>query len=238
MRRNARRDAVAVRLDRTLAGAALLERSLALEADRLKGSELDLALPETIPTKISSEAAGYVSMTPVARRELPAAELIEHILSVIGKNPKRILEILSRGTFVGGASRFRWEIITATEAELATHLARFPDAEPERPFRAEGCNLIVMHGHRGNVSLSRDVASEKRLFKRRSFWDLLVPALGALSPSYQRYSYSERADVYQVRLTLESVKEMLEHAKLLKYSSIIEQLSYLDATSAELFVER
>ena len=112
------------------------------------------------------------------------------------------------------------------------------DAEPERPFRAEGCNLIVMRGHRGNVSLSRDVASGKRLFSRRSFWDLLVPALGALSPSYQRYSYSERADVFQVRLSLESVEEMLGHAKLLKYSSIIEQLSYLDATSAELFVER
>ena len=177
-------------------------------------------------------------MTPVARREMPAAELIEQILAVTGKNPKRILEILSRGTFVGGASRFRWETITATEAELATQLDQFPDAEPERPFDAERCNLIVMRGHRVAVSLSRDVASQKRLFKKRSFWDVLLPALGALSPSYQRYSYSERTDVYGVRLTLDSVGELLENAKLLKYSSIIEQLNYLDATNAELFVER
>jgi len=177
-------------------------------------------------------------MTPVARRELPAAELIEHILAVTGKNPKRILEILSRGAFVGGASRFRWEMITATEPELAACLDQFPDAEPDRPFHAEKCSLILMSGHRGAVSLSREAASHKRLFKKRSFWDALLPALEALSPGYQRYSYSERADVYQVLLTLESVKEMLENAKLLKYSSIIEQLNYLDATSAELFAER
>lgn len=197
-----------------------------------------MALPKTIPTKISSEAAGYVSVTPVARREMPAAELIQQILAVTGKNPKRILDILSRGTFVGGASRFRWETITASEVELATHLDQFPDAEPERPFRAEGCTLILMLGHRGNVSLSREVASQKRLFRKRSFWDVLLPALEALSPSYQRYSYSEKADVYQVQLTLDAVEELLEKTKLLKYGSIIDQLNYLDATNAELFAER
>ncbi len=177
-------------------------------------------------------------MTPVARREMPAAELIEQILAVTGKNPKRILEILSRGTFVAGPSRFRWEPITATEPELATRLDQFPDPEPGRPFDAARCNLIVMRGHRGDVSLSRDVASQKRFFKKRSFWDVLLPALAALAPSYQRYSYSERTDVYSVQLTLDSVGELLENTKLLKYSSIIEQLNYLDATNAELFVER
>ena len=197
-----------------------------------------MALPETIPTRISSEAAGYVSMTPVARREMPATELIEQILAVTGKNPKRILEILSRGTFVGGASRFRWEPIEAAELELAPHLDRFPDPEPERPFDSQKCNLIVMHGQRGSVSLSREAASQKRLFKKRSFWDVLLPALEALSPSYERYSYSDRADVYNVRLTLDAAGDLLENAKLLKYSSIMEQLSYLDATSAELFVDR
>ena len=177
-------------------------------------------------------------MTPVARREIAAAELIEQILAVTGKNPKRILEILSRGTFVTGPSRFRWQPITASEPELAAHLGQFPDPEPERPFDAARCNLVVLRGRRGNVSLSRDVASKKRLFKKLSFWDLLLPALGALSPSYQRYSYSERMDVYSARLTLDSVGVLLENAKLLKYSSIVEQLHYLEATNAELFVER
>ena len=197
-----------------------------------------MALPETIPTRISSEAAGYVSMTPVARREMPAVELIEQILAVTGKNPKRILAILARGTFVGGASRFRWEPIEAGEQELVPHLDRFPDPEPERPFDPQKCTLIVMHGQRGSVSLSREATSQKRLFKKRSFWDVLLPALEALSPGYERYSYSDRADVYNVRLTLDAAGELLETAKLLKYSSIMEQLSYLDATSAELFVER
>ena len=96
----------------------------------------------------------------------------------------------------------------------------------------------MLHGQRGSVSLDRDVASQKRLFKKRSFWDVLLPALEALSPSYERYSYSDRADVYNVRLTLDAAGELLENAKLLKYSSIMEQLSYLDATSAELFVDR
>ena len=177
-------------------------------------------------------------MTPVARRDMSAAELIDRILAVTGKNPKRILEILSRGTFVAGASRYRWEPITATGPELAARLDQFPDPDPGRPFDAERCSLIVMRGHRGAVSLSRDVASQKRFLKKRSFWDVLLPALAALAPSYQRYCYSERADVYSVRLTLDSVQELLENAKLLKYSSIIGQLNYLDATNAELFVER
>ncbi len=169
---------------------------------------------------------------------MAAAELIEQILAVTGKNPKRILEILSRGTFVGGPSRFRWQPITATEPELAARLDQFPDPEPGRPFDAERCSLIVMRGHRGAVSLSRDAASQKRLFKKRSFWVVLLATLGALAASYQRYSYSERTDVYSVQLTLDSVGELLDNTKLLRYSSIMEQLSYLDATGAELFVER
>ena len=63
-----------------------------------------MALPDIVPTKISSEAAGYVNITPVAQREMPLAELVEQILGVTGKDVRRIREVLSRGSFVAGLS--------------------------------------------------------------------------------------------------------------------------------------
>ena len=42
-----------------------------------------MALPERISVKISSEAAGSISITPVVRQELAAAQLVENILRVI-----------------------------------------------------------------------------------------------------------------------------------------------------------
>jgi hypothetical protein len=195
-------------------------------------------LPETIPTKISSEAAGYISLTPVERREIPAAELISRILALTGKNPVRIREILERGSLVSGPARYRWQGIDVSELELAAFLDRFPDPEPERPFDAAKCRLVVLRSQRGNLELPREAASERRFLKRRSFWDELLPVLREQSPRYERYSYSEQADVYVVRLGHEALQNLRSHAVLLKYSTLEQQLQFVEADSAEIFVER
>jgi hypothetical protein len=86
--------------------------------------------------------------------------------------------------------------------------------------------------------LPREAASERRFLKRRSFWDELLPALREQSPRYERYSYSEQADVYVVRLGHEALQNLRSHAALLKYSTLEQQLQFMEADSAEIFVER
>ena len=92
------------------------------------------ALPETIRVKLSSEAADYVSITPVLVQELPLRELVGHMLGLTGKDEKRIRELLLRGTLVSGASRFRWTGWDADSDGIRHLLAGFPDPEPARLF--------------------------------------------------------------------------------------------------------
>ena len=62
-----------------------------------------MSLPETVRVKLSSEAADYVSLTPVVVQELPLRELVEHMLGITGKDEARVRDLLLRGTLVSGA---------------------------------------------------------------------------------------------------------------------------------------
>ncbi len=197
-----------------------------------------MALPQTIPVKITSEAAGYVSFTPVRRQELSPAELVEQILGVTGKKPSRIRDILSRGTFVSGSSRFRWEPFEPDGGEVEALLAPFPDEDPDRPFDPSCCTMVVFQGQRGSVELLREAGAKRRLFKRTSFWDSLMATFERAGPGYERYSYSEQADVYQVPLPLEMLRSILDQTNLLKYSSIAKELRFLEPANAELYTRR
>ena len=197
-----------------------------------------MALPEKVPVKISSEAAGYVSFTPVARQELEVSELVERILGVTGKRPSRVRDILSRGSFVSGSSRYRWEPFEAGSGELGAVLDRFPDEQPGRPFDSAKCTMVAFQGRRGSLELLSETASKRRLFKKTSFWEVLMETFAKSSPVYGRYSYTDQADVYQVTLSLEILQTLLAETKLLKYASIAQELRFLEPESAELFVKR
>ena len=197
-----------------------------------------MPLPDTIRAKISSEAAGYISMTPVARQELPLAELVERILAMTGKDVARIRQILSRGSFVSGSSRYRWPALDASEDDLGPLLAAFPDPDPARPFDVARCRRVVLRGSRGSVEIDYEAAAKRRLLRKQSYWDVLIPMLEALTPEYQRYSYADRADVYLTRLPLETAERLQQEASLLKFSTLIEQVRRLAPRAAELFVER
>jgi len=195
-------------------------------------------LPESIAAKVSSEAAGYITMSRVMLQQMPLAELLERILGVTGKNPRRIGEILLRGTIVSGATRYRWEGIEATEQELEALLGAFPDARPDRPFDASHCTRVVLRGPRGSLEFTIEAASEKRLFKRTSFWDELLLALGALGVEYRHYSYTDKTDIYEAALPLAALESLRAHAALLKYSGLADQLKRFEADRAELYVRR
>src|SRR3984893_1513579 len=129
------------------------------------------ALRETIRVKLSSEAADYVSITPVLVQELPLRELVGHMLGVTGKDENRIRELLLRGTLVSGASRFRW---TGWEADIdgIRHLLTgFPDPEPGRPFDAARCVRAILRTTRQPIEIPREAGARQKLFKKSSFWD-------------------------------------------------------------------
>lgn len=197
-----------------------------------------LPLPRKIPVKITSEAAGYISFTPVARQELEPGELVERILGVTGKRSSRIRDILSRGSFVSGSARYRWEPLEADSDELGALLDRFPDEDPGRPLDTARCAKVVFQGRRATMELEPAAASRRRLFKKTSFWDVLMSTVESAGPEYQRYSYSDQADVYRVRLPSEILQTLLAHTNLLKYSSIAQELRFLEPDLAELFVKR
>ena len=86
---------------------------------------------------------------------------------------------------------------------------------------------MTLKGRRGTLELTREAASEQRWFKKQSFWEILIPALEACSPSYLRYSYSDRADIYEALLSMETIRHLQAHAGLLKYAGLARQLEYL-----------
>jgi hypothetical protein len=195
-------------------------------------------LPETITAKISSEGAGYVSFTPVARQEIPLRDLVERVLAVTGKDLSRIQQVLERGSFVSGELRYRWQPIRADEEDLRPLVDTFPEANPKRPFDAAKCAMVILRSERGSVTLSKEAASGRRLLRRRSYWDVLIPLLEGHAPAYQRYSYSDKADVYSVSLPYGAARTLQDEAGLMKYSTLVQKVKRLALTSVELYVER
>lgn len=197
-----------------------------------------LALPESIPVKISSEAAGYLTITPVVARRMAAAELIEAILCVTGKDAARIGEVLRQGSLASGASRFRWTPLEAGREEIQDALRGFPDPQPDRPFDPARCVRAALSGGRVPIELTRQAASRRRWLRRRSFWDALMETAGRLAPVYQHYAYADRADVYRTGLSVEAAGVLREQAGLLRYASLAASLREYFYDKVDLWVER
>ena len=102
-----------------------------------------MPLPETIPVRYTEEEAGYVTVRPLVRQTFRLDELLDMILSVAGKDVARVRQLLHSGTVVYHFYRYSWTGFDVDEAELAAALAKFPDAEPTRPFPAGQCTNAV-----------------------------------------------------------------------------------------------
>ena len=172
------------------------------------------------------------------RQQLSLVELIDHILSVTGKDAARVREVLRQGTIVNGASRFRWEPLEATAEEIVTVLQLFPDARPDLPFSAVRCVRARLTGGRAAIEIDREAASRRRWLKRRSFWDVLLETAARLIPIYQHYSYADRSDVYHCELSAEACRELRDQSRLLAYSSL--EIAVREGTykQLQLWVER
>lgn len=198
----------------------------------------DLALPRSIACKISSESVGYVTMSAVRRVDLPLGELISKILGVCGKDPDRVESILARGSLVSGEIRYRWVPVAASSDDLAPLLARFPDHEPDRVFEPSNCVRMVLRGDRGEFEITREAGRQKRLFRRKAFWEEAMAIIEPLKPRSERYSYSEGADIYSVHLAAGGLNRMRQLGSLLRFTLLETQVRSLQAPQVMLYVRR
>jgi hypothetical protein len=195
-------------------------------------------LPETVRVKLSSEDAGTITLTPVVVQELPLRELLEHILGLAGKDEGRILGVLLRGTLVSGGSRFRWAGWEVDRAALRELLATFPDPDPGLAFAPERCIRATLRGGRQAIEIPRETGARKPMFRRASFWELLMEVTAASGPVYSVYSYRDRADRYICELTRLDADRIRAAGEAVSYSTLREQIASAGFTRVELLVER
>ena len=213
-----------------------------------------MGFPEKIAVRFTEEEADYVSLRPILRQPFTAEELVGMILTATGKHPERVREILHAGTLVYNMYRYWWERLEVEPEAVAEMLARFPDADPTRAFRAEECVAVLLEsgGQPSRVAapalsavegatfeVGRNVASRKRLFRSRSFWDCLLELARAspeAGPVYQDYSYARRADLYALWLVPEQVGALAGEAARLATRELRAQLGHLPETTRIVFV--
>ena len=199
-----------------------------------------MPLPETIPVRYTEEEAGYVTVRPLVRQTFRLDELLDMILSVAGKDAARVRQLLHSGTVVYHFYRYSWNGFDADETELAAALARFPDADPSRPFAASQCTNAVFDDAGANprhlLDLNREAASRRRLFRGKSFWEGLLEIALEEKPAYQKYSYSRRADLYRLDLDAENAARIEDAANRLASGKLRSALRVLPSAACILFV--
>ena len=199
-----------------------------------------MTLPETIPVRYSEEEAGYVSFRPVVRQSFRLNELLDMVLSVTGKEPARIRQILRSGNVVFHFYRYWWQGFEVSEDELQKHLARFPDPDPTRAFRADACTAVLLEGggkpDQHLLELERAGASRRRLLRRQSLWQALL-SMAATGPlTYGGYSYLRRADLYRLELTAASRSALTAAAESLAPRDLRRALRAAETTAHLVFV--
>lgn len=175
-----------------------------------------MGLPETIAVKYTEEEAEYISMRPVVAQTFRAAELVDMIVRVAGKDCQRVQQILRSGTIVFHSFRYWWQGFEADMAALREVLANYPDADASRAFRGEDCTEIILESSgsppRYSLRVKRDEAGKRRLLRGRSFWDALLEFAKEIAPRYREYSYSLHGDVYAAAANAEQIARLAREA--------------------------
>jgi hypothetical protein len=205
-------------------------------------------LPETIPAKYTEEEAGHLSIRPVVQQTFRAAELVDMIVQVAGKDPRRIQQTLRAGTVVFRSFRYWWQGFEPDAAALQEILAVYPDADPAKPFAAERCGGVILESSgsppRHSLRVNREEASKKRgflaAFRPGSFWDALIKfatdSEATKKLHYKEYSYALRADLYSRTLNAEEVMRLASDANRYAPRELRVELMSLPSVSQIVFV--
>jgi len=198
-----------------------------------------MALSGTVTVKLSSEEAGMISLTRVLTQEMSYAELLGRIVSVTGKDVKRIQRILNSGTLLDSATRFRWQGADATAEEIEVHLEKYHDPDPSLPFDPSACRQVFFLDARGrSLPLDRDEGSRRRFLQRRSLWDVVVEIAGQRKPQYVTYSYRDAGDRYRLELAPMESQAICDASQLLKNRSLARQLRGSSPVAVEFVASR
>jgi hypothetical protein len=198
-----------------------------------------MPLPAQITVKYSEDDAQFISIRPLVRQTFRPAELIDMIVSVTGKDPHRVQQILRSGTIVFNSYRYWWDAIDSASTDLATLLSAYPDADPSRPFRQENCTEVILESAgtppRHSLRLTRTEASRKRFFRTRSLWDVFLDLTLEQAPAYREYSYANHADVYLLPLA-PTIARLNEQAARYTPRALAAQLAILPNVSLAKFL--
>jgi hypothetical protein len=170
-------------------------------------------LPDRIPLRYSDESAGYDNLRPLVNQTFRLAELIDMVVSVVGKDAARVQQTLRTGIILYNGYRYSWESLSADLPEVAGLLAAFPDDDPSRSFDATQASSVLLESGGGTqrvvTELSREDASRKKLFGKQSPWDLLLESATATAPHYEKYSHARRADLFRLTLPYDRGQQIL-----------------------------
>ena len=198
-----------------------------------------MPLPETIAMRFTEDDAGYVTVRPVVKQTFRLAELADMVVSITGKNVSRVGQIFRAGSVVYNGYRYWWDGFASNEEEVASLLALFPDDDPSRVFNSADVTAVHLEigggTQRSLVGLSRDEASAKRIFHKRSPWEILLSGAKDSTPRYEKYSHAERADVYRVHLSTETAASLLKQMLEASPRALRKKLAALHLPSAVLF---
>jgi hypothetical protein len=198
-----------------------------------------MPLPETIAMRFTEEDAGYVTVRPVVKQTFRLAELADMVVSVTGKNISRVQQIFRAGTVVYNGYRYWWDGFASNENEVTGLLALFPDDDPARLFNSAEVTAVTLEigggTQRSLVGIARGEASAKRIFHKRSPWEILLSAAKNSTPGYEKYSHAESADVYRVHLSSETAASLLKQMQEASPRALRKKLAALRPPTSVLF---
>ena len=207
-----------------------------------------MPLPETISAKYTEEVAGHLSIRPVVPQTFRGTELVDMVVQVVGKNPRRVEQILRAGTVTFRSYRYWWDGFAPDCAALQEILDTYPDADPSRPFAMERCTAAILESSgsppRHALRITREEATKKRglraLFGSGNFWDVMMKfaadTAAAKKLRYQEYSYALRADLYSRTLGAEEVVRLAGDANRFAPRELRVELIGLPSVSQIVFV--
>ena len=196
-----------------------------------------MSLPDRIAVKTSSDA-GESSLTRVFVETMEMKALVGQLLGHTGKDAELLQQVLERGSYVRGASRLRWAGLSVTKQEAAGLLADFAGNDASRAFAASRCTGALLLEGRTPVEIPKEAANSRRLFRRKSFWEVLMGCFEEKPPAYVDYSYKLAADRYRRELSLSETTLLKEQAKLLTHDGLAHSVLENDFRSIELFCHR
>ncbi len=172
-----------------------------------------MPLPEQVPLRYTEEDAGFVSVRPVVKQIFRLSELVDMVVSVAGRDAARVQQIFRSGTVVYNGYRYWWDALPAEREEIERLLLSFPEDDPSRPFEPEQATAVLLEigggAQRTVVEISSNDAAQKKLFAKRSPWDVLTNFAAGKAARYEKYSHARRADLFRLSLPFDQAQPLL-----------------------------